>query len=48
MSTSASDLKTEGLAKKLAHSNNQKCNFKYLMNSKTSRSYKSALSSKEN
>ena len=42
----SSDLKTESLAKKLAQSNNQKCNFKYLMNSKTKRSCKTNQPSK--
>jgi hypothetical protein len=42
----ASDAKTENLPKKLAQSNNQKCNFKYLMNSKTNRSFKASLPSK--
>ena len=41
----SSDLKTENLAKKLAHSN-KKCNFKYLMNSKTNRSFKTSLPTK--
>jgi hypothetical protein len=41
MSQISSDPKTESLAKKLAQSNNEKCNFKYLMNSKTKRSCKS-------
>jgi len=46
MASSATDLKTEGLAKKLAQSSNHKSNFKYLMNSKTTRSLKTGYPSK--
>ena len=48
MSSISSDLKTEGSAKNLAHSSNQKCNFKYLMNNKTNRSVKTSHTTKEN